>query len=268
MTQQVMARWDAFLAKLQQRHSDLMAEAVEGCQMLHLQASLDPGAMTNAWQAIEVRAKNLGSKIDDTWSDKVEEAFEDVGASSAVEDRERAKGEALYDRLEVETGRTRVSIFADAARRIAERARHEQSTEHNCTQCGAALAIPEGTTRAINISCAQCSSVNTYEPGTWARMVEGYCVHPLVEEATWDHTMAVRQAESRRNAARHETLELIQAHEQAMINQNLAYFRTRASLFPVFAGDENEYVQGRMRFFYDMLEREKVWVGAGKPRLI
>lgn len=268
MTEAVIARWDGFLAKLQQRHADLMAEAVEGCQMLHLQANLDPSAMTNAWQAIEVRAKNLGSRIDDTWSDKVEEAFEDADASSAVEDRERAKGEALDDHLEVETQRTRVKIFADAARRMMEKARHEQTTEHPCTQCGAALVIPEGTTRALNVTCAQCSSVVTYEPGTWARMIEGFCVHPLVEEAIWDHWIAVRDADNRRRSSRHETLELIQAEETAQINHNLAFFRTRASMFPVFAGDENEYLQGRMRFFYDLLEREKVWTAAGKPRQI
>ena len=266
MTDAVIARWDAFLANIAKRHGDLLAEAVAGCEALHLQSGLDPSAMTSAFSGINRRALDLESKIMDAWSDKVDDALDDAGASSAVTDRESAKGEALADRLELERERARVKIFADAARRLMERASLEQRTEHLCTQCGALLAIPEGTSRAVNVTCAQCQSVNTYEPGTWARWVEGFCVHPLTEEASWDWWVALRSAEARRREARNTTLELIQAEEQAMIVWNQAYFRLRAGMFPAYRGDEDAYLRGRMAQFYTGLEHEGAWKRAGQPR--
>lgn len=268
MTSAVTARWDAFLAGIEKRHGELMAEAVQGCAALHLNSGLDPSAMTNAWSAINVRGLNLEGKIDDTWSDKVEEAFEDAGASSADCDRESAKGEALADRLERTRERTRVSIFADAARRLMERAGQEQATEVHCSQCGALLAVPEGTSRALNLTCPHCQAVNTYEPGTWARWVEGFCVHPLTEEAAWDWWVAWQAADERMRAARNVTLELIQAAEAAQIAFNQAYFRLRAKTFPAFAGDEAAYLRGRMAQFYSEMERERAWKQAGQPRKI
>ncbi len=268
MSQAVINRWDAFLASIEKRHAELMAEALQGCEALHLQTGLDPSAMTTAWSGVNARALGLETKISDTWSDKVDDALDDAGASSAVWDRELAKGEALGDRLELERERVRVRIFADAARRLMERASHEQQTEHHCTQCGALLAVPEGTSRAINLTCPHCQAVNTYEPGSWTRWVEGYCVQPLTEEASWDWWLAARAAEARLREARNTTLDLIQAYEAALIAHNQAFFRLRARTFPAFAGDEDAYLRGRMAQFYAEMDRENAWIQAGKPRRI
>ena len=76
----VTARWDGFLAQIRDRFSTIMGEAREGCPMVLEQADFDPTPMGVAWGAIEMRAKQLETKIEDTWNDQVEGAFENDGA--------------------------------------------------------------------------------------------------------------------------------------------------------------------------------------------
>jgi len=268
MVQQVIQRWDAFLANIEERHAQLMAEALQGCAAVHQQAGLDPAPIANAWMAIEGRAKKLQMKIDDTFGDKVEDAMDDEDAPGHVVDRERAKGEALDRRMEVERERTRIQIHADAARRIQEVALQEQQTSHACTQCGAQLEFPRGTYFAINVYCTQCGSLNSYEPGGWMRLAGSFCVHPLSEEAAWDKWLALQDAERAHTDARRETLERIQAHERAYLAYTEAYFRARARLFPQYAPALDDDIKGRMKAFYTIVERSRVWIEAGRPKLV
>ncbi|OJY26293.1 MAG: hypothetical protein BGO98_38670 [Myxococcales bacterium 68-20] len=264
MTTAVVNRWDGFLAQMRERFVQIMGEAREGCPMLLQQSNFDPLPMGNAWSAIELRAKQLESKLDDTWNDQVEPTFEQAGAPPDVLARERAKGETLRDWFEVERERTRIQIWSNAGRAFYQRARAELGRPFACVRCGAPLEIPF-TYRALNVPCPHCRTMNGFEPGTYMRMGET-CVHPLSEEAAWPAWLAMRQAEKAWRAARPVTIHHLKAWERAQIDYWRAYLTARVQLLPDTAHAFEADLRGKMRAFYDQMDREGPWVQAGRPR--
>lgn len=264
MTAAVTARWDGFLAQIRERFVGIMSEAEQGCPMLLEQANYDPVPMGNAFGAIEMRAKELSRKIEDTWNAQVEAAFENAGASQAQLAVERAKGDAMRDHLEIEIERIRIKIWSDAGRRYYERAKAEGGRGFACVSCSAPLQIPF-TFRALNVPCPHCRTVNGFEPGTAMRMGE-MCVHPLCEEASWSQWLARHRAERAWHALRNKTIDAAKTWERAEIAFYRQYFTTRAQLMPDTASAFEADLKGRMRAFYDQMDRERVWVEAGRPR--
>ncbi|MBX3217472.1 MAG: hypothetical protein KF850_35905 [Labilithrix sp.] len=260
----VTQRWDGFLAQVRERFAQIMREAEEGCAALLQQAGFDPMPMGNAWTAIELRAKQLESKIDDTWSDQVEQAFEQAGAPPNAIAYERAKGDALRDAFDVERERVRIKIWSDAGRAFYARAVAELGRPFACVRCTAPLEVPF-TYRALNVTCPHCRNVNGFEPGTFMRMGE-ICVHPLSEEAAWPAWLAMRQAEKAWSAARPATVHHLKAWERAQIEYWRAYLSARIRLLPDTAHAFDADLRGKMRSFYDQMDRVGVWINAGRPR--
>lgn len=264
MSAAVVARWDAFLGQIHERFRGILAEAREGCPALLEQAGWDPIPMGNAWGAIEMRAKQLDTKVEETWSGQVERAFEEAGAPPALIARERSKSDALRATMEIERERMRIDIFANAGRRLYERATSEGGRSFPCTRCGAPLGVPF-TFRALNIPCPHCTTVNGFEPGTLMRMGE-VCVHPLCEEASWDHWLANHRAEAAWRAARGATIEILKAWERSQLAYWHAYLSARIRLLPDTAKDFDKDLRGRMAHFYERMDREAAWARAGRPR--
>jgi hypothetical protein len=260
----VTARWDGFLAQIHERFRSIMREALSACPMLLEQAGWDPIPMSTAWGAIEMRSKQLETKIEETWSSQVERAFEQAGASPQLVAHERSKGDAMRDAIEVERERTRIAIFADAGRRFFARATSERGRTFPCSRCGAPLDVPF-TFRALNVACTHCTTVNGFEPGTNMRMGE-ICVHPLCEEAAWDQWLAMHRAEEGWRAARGATIQLLKTWERAQLGFWHAYLSARIRFLPDTAKDFDKDLRGRMAHFYDRMDREPAWIQAGRPR--
>jgi hypothetical protein len=260
----VIARWDGYLAQVRERFAQIMREAEEGCPQLLEQANFDPLPMGNAWSAIEMRAKQLEVKIEETWSGQVERTFEQAGATSEAIAHERVKGELLRDQLEVERERIRIAIWANAGRAFFQRAVASLGRPFACVRCGAPLQVPF-TFRALNVPCPHCRTVNGFEPGTAMRMGE-ICVHPLCEEAAWREWLAMHQAENAWRAARPVTIHQLKAWERAQIAYWRAYLTARIHFLPDTAPAFDADLQGKMRAFYEQMDREGPWIEAGRPR--
>ena len=260
----IAARWDGFLSQIRERFLQIMKEAEEGCPQLLEQAQFDPVPMGNAWSAIELRAKQLETKIDETWNGQVESAFEQAGAPPQALAQERAKGEALRDWLEIERERTRIKIWSNAGRAFYRRALGELGRPFACVRCGAPLEVPF-TFRALNVPCPHCRTVNGFEPGTFMRMGE-ICVHPLCEEAAWEHWVAMFRAEAAWRAARPVTIHHLKAWERAQLGYWQTYLTARVHLLPDTAQAFDADLRGKMRAFYEQLDREPAWIQAGRPR--
>jgi hypothetical protein len=258
------ARWDGFLNQIRERFVQIMQEAQQGCPALLEQAGFDPVPMGNAWGAMELRAKQLESKVSDTWSQQVESTLEREGTPHGVLALACAKGDALRDWMETERERTRIGIFANAGRAMFERALGETGRTFACSRCGAPIDVPF-TFRALNFPCPHCRTINGFEPGTRMRAGE-MCVHPLCEEASWSQWLAMRAAEKARDEARPVTIHHLKTHERAMLAYWHVYLTTRARLMPDTASAYDADIRGKMRSFYEMLDREGAWVDAGRPR--
>jgi len=264
MSAAVTARWDGFLAQVRERFMALMEEAKVGCPQLLEQADFDSVPMGNAWGAIENRASQLSSKITDTWDSQVDGAFEQAGAPPQAIAHERAKGNALRDFMEIERERTRIAIFADAGRRLFDRALAEGGRSFGCSRCGSPIQVPF-TFRALNMTCGHCSTVNGFEPGTRMRMGESW-VHPMCEEISWEQWLALKQAERARRDHRGESFPILKQLERAHLAFLHAYLSARIRFLPDTAPAFDADFRGRMRFFYEQLDREAVWIQAGRPR--
>jgi hypothetical protein len=92
------------------------------------------------------------------------------------------------------------------------------------------------------------------------------CVHPLCEEAAWQAWLALRQTESAWRAARPVTIHHLKAWERAQIAYWHAYLSARVRLLPDTAQAFDADLRGKMRAFYEQMERERAWIDAGRPR--
>jgi len=263
VSEALVARWDAFLKNIAERFEQIMQESRDGCAQMLLETNYDPIPMGNAWGAMERRAKDLGTKVDETWRQQVEPKFEEAGASREVVLEQAHKGDALRDRIEVETERTRIGIYCKLARDVAEL---DKNLHQPCKQCGAPFAVPL-TFRVTNMTCPHCRTVNEYEPGTRTRYVEASCLHSLCEQAAWNEWLAMRAAERAFKQARPHTLAHIQAWEVAQIAYHRKYLTTRLAYLPDQAASFAKDLAGRMEHFYVYsIPNDPEWVRAGRPR--
>jgi hypothetical protein len=265
MSDALVTRWDGFLQQIRTRLSAILQESIDGCRDLLESSDLDPIPMGNAWSAMERRAQELGTKIEETWSEQVEKKFDEAGAPPEIVARERRKGLELRRFMEMEIQRTHIHIYADTARRISERARQEMADGFKCKKCGAAVEVPT-TFRAVNVTCPYCQAVSTFEPGTRVRLMEASCLHPLCQGRAWNEWVAMVHAEHALSDARGAPIALLVQYETAQIAYWRAYLTHRLSWLPDQAASFDKDLRGKMAHFYDRMQYEKEWVAAGRPR--
>jgi ribosomal protein S27E len=263
-TADILARWHGFLAKAHARVHEILAEATTGCAQLFEADDHDPRAMSTAWSAMQRRAEQLVSKIDETWNVSVDD---ELGDDQALRTAERERGDALTEQLGHAIEGTRRRIFAEAARALWQRALTEVPTTLRCTQCAAPQAVPS-VWQAVNVACPHCAAVITYEPGTRARMVEHFAVPALCEEGTWSQWLALRSAERGRRGHTGDLLPALQAHEQAQLDYERCWLELRARMLPAHAAALEIDLRGRMAAFYQSLDSERAWIEAGRPRAL
>lgn len=266
MSEALVARWDAFLKNIQDRLNQIMQESVDGCAQLLAETSYDPIPMGNAWGAMERRAKELSTKVEETWNQQVEPKFEEAGAARPLIEEQRRKGDALRDHIELEIERTRIGIYCKLARDVAELDAREHGGSYPCRNCGAPLAVPH-TFRVVNVACAHCRTMNEFEPGTRTRYVEASCLHSLCQEAAWNEYVAMHRAETAFRRARPHTIAHIQAWEAAQIAYHRKYLTKRLDYLPDQAPSFAKDLAGRMEHFYVYgVQNDAEWIKAGRPR--
>lgn len=182
-------RWDGFLKKIKDRFEEILGKTEAVLPLLFEATDFETTTFHNAWQGIYSQANELIWKIDSTWEDKVEEAFEDAGAEFGSNKfiQERDKGYQTKFELEQKLKSYEVKIFADAAKKLFEEVKDTLSKDFCCTQCQAKLPVKDNFFRSYYSTCEYCQTVNTFEPGTKARNIEHFAIHALGEEAALEH---------------------------------------------------------------------------------
>jgi len=264
MSQALVQRWDAFLKSIQERFEQIMQEARDGCMQLARDSSYDPVPWGNAWGAMERRAKDLDSKIRDTWQEQVEPKFEEAGAPPALIQQQAQKGEALCDWMELEIERTGIQIECTLARELAEIDERERRSGFPCRHCGAPLPAPI-THQTVNLTCPYCRTVNEYEPGMRTRFIAN-SVDALSKESAWSELVAMRDAERAYHRARPHTIQHIRAWEAAQSAYLRKYLTTRLQYLPDQAASFAKDLASRMEQFYINLENDAEWAKAGRQR--
>lgn len=259
---EVRARWHTFIEKIAARHTEVIREAEVGCLQLLDLARLDTNPMANAWSGVRSQLLALHSKIDETWSEKVEEAFraayENDGNDGDYFDEFEVGRRAMLG-LEQAAIRAETQIFASAADRLMEAAKQELSAQFNCTQCGATLDVDRQVFRSQHVKCAFCGVLNTYNPGSRVRTVESFCAHYLAKRATWEleekMNLTWEQVRAARAASHARLLEL----EAAVKAYWSAYYAERARVVPDLGKDRSADLAARLTEFYAAMKHEKNW---------
>ncbi|MDZ4696441.1 MAG: hypothetical protein SGI86_14945 [Deltaproteobacteria bacterium] len=248
----VRDRWIGFLDKLEGRLTELLSQsAVALPQMLDL-AGFDPLPFGNAVTGVVTQSRDIVFRIETTWCEQVEPAFEqalgDDGAA-AIE-AERQRGVVRQIAMERTLRTAEVSIQAEGAKRMLAEARKVLASRFVCSRCNAPLPVRPQFFRAYHVACEYCQSVNTFEPGMIARNVEHFCAHALAEEAAlgdWfrheDAERADRNSdESGGTARRIHRVKLYTAFVET-------YLQAKIDLVPEYAGTRDQDRDAKIKFY-------------------
>lgn len=193
-------RWDTFLQKLRVRGKELIDAARDQALSMFIEAGSDPVPVSNALNGVRIQLLELCTKADDTWDQKVRDVMYDSGITDDALDREEAKRNQLRHSLESDYTLLEMEIRNQMAEHVMQLAAQQEVKTVSCTQCLARLAVPLNTYTSRHVVCPYCQTVNTYEPGTYQRMVEAY-LHDIarwkaIEEckAEMELSYAVQQA--------------------------------------------------------------------------
>jgi hypothetical protein len=110
------ARWDAFLAQLEQRAASVRAEAEA---VGRAWTAPDTAPLSHQLMGVRSRLQDLETSIEATWHAKVDDVFAAEGASSEVRAQAFTKGRALGRALDNLREEMEIRIFAELARRQA-----------------------------------------------------------------------------------------------------------------------------------------------------
>jgi hypothetical protein len=264
-----LARWDGFLAQIEGRHKDVIAEAEAAARaaIAELAAGGDHLPLAHQLSAIDARLRDLETKIADTWHAKVEDAIFADGHSPEVRDQQFQRGDDLKDRLDEAREELPIRVLAELARQRHQRARAAHGPVP-CAHCGAPLDAPFSF-RALELPCGACKGrITLWQPPELMLSVGAIGTHPISQEAAQKEWRAMRAAERAKNAHRSPTpLAALKAYEQAQIAYWRVYLKARAWFEPELARDPKMEIEKRMEQWYVYsAEHEQRWVEAGRPR--
>lgn len=270
----ILERWDAFLANIESRFHQQLTQAAEVLPSLLDLQDFNTQTFGTAWQGIESQVKELIAKIEDTWSDKVSPAFDTVKdqEEAAIEEADgnlesyhaqfypmyyaaQDKGRNLQHHLDKELMRYQVTTFAEAGRKLSARAREILSGNFFCSQCKAPLPVQQQFFRSYYQSCDYCQTVNTFEPGTIARNVEHFAMHPMAEEVAMTEYFAYWDLENKYRSQRDDEPQQISGEEVLALYTTYAekYLQARVAIIP-------DYQQQYEKDLAAKIEHIRKWV--------
>lgn len=228
---EALQRWDTFLSKIKDRAYE-QTNALRGEALTMVQNSNgDPVPVSKAIHAIQLQIQQLINKIDNTWQEQVEQALISEKHSSSKIEQQRVKGVMVQIELNKEIWRVELDVNYQVAEYIFSLAEANKRTSINCSQCSASLSVPEHTYVMEHITCNFCQTVNTYEPGTYQRLVGSYCAEHF---AQWD--------------ARELILETVEAQERLQLMRDEEFERGKVEWRSTHRRYSEKYLMGMKRF--------------------
>lgn len=263
-----LARWDAFLAQIQQRHGEVItaAEAAARAFIASVAAGGDVTPLSHQLMAVEARLQALESNVTDTWHARVEDAIFADGLGVAERDAAFAKGQALVDRLDDAREELSPRLHAELARVRFDHALASTRDIH-CRFCGAAGPRPLSF-RAVVLRCPTCQAETVFDPGELMRSVAAVGAHALAQVVATNEWRAMRAADRRARRLRPPApLAALVDSERSQISYWRRYLAARATFEPELARDPSLEIRARMEQWYvSHAEYEEEWVRAGRPR--
>lgn len=264
-----LARWQAFLAQIEERHRSVRDEAWAAGRafIASVAAGGDYLPLSHQLGAIRHRLQELERRITDTWHAKVDDAIADEGLGEAARVTARDQGDALAHGLDDQREELEIGLFAELAR--ARYAAARAGARPLACGCGATWPAPDGF-RLVELPCPRCGAIATYDPDPLMRSAGAIGTHPVAQERATGEWRAMRAAERAVRRVRPPApLAVLQAYEAAQIAYWQVYLTARAYFEPELARDPALEIRRRMEPWYaTSAEHEPAWVAAGRPRAV
>jgi hypothetical protein len=260
-------RWDAFLQQIEARAKQAREEGAAEVRAASASlAGADAAAVSQVWSKHESRLQELERRIQDTWDEKVEAAFEAEDADGETRMAALEKGRLLMFQLEIAREELEPQLNAELAHLLFKRAL-ESKRAGFCTACGQARVVPI-TFRQIEVRCPSCGDTSMFEPGELLRGAAAVGAHSLAQVSAHAEWIGMKLAERAVRQMRPPvSLALLKAWEQAQILYWFKYVMARGQIEPEMLRDPPKEVRDRMHQWYQYTaEHEQEWVRAGRPR--
>ena len=268
--QALVARFDGFLAKIEERLREIMTEAEQGVLALIAQHPTDMMPLGNAMSGLDHRVRELKEKIQETWDQQIEAKYSALDSGGKFLDVGLDQKQDFEQRFDELWATFKARANSQFYRNLFPLATEAAQKPIPCTQCGAPLEATDRT-HSASIHCVHCGAVNqvlrdaaisTYKLGSGHAFADEEAL-PLRFEIERFRTAVDRQrrASSWANET-FESLERWHAMEQAYWVR-YAEAKARYSGEPV----DMELVESRMAQWRKYsLETNQIWCkGKGLP---
>lgn len=198
--QEAIQRWDTFLLKIRERANQLLEPVREQALSLFIESNHDAQPIGSALHAVRLQVLELNRKVDDMWTEKVSGLIFESGLCNEHLRQQEDKGTRFRFLLERDFTMLELDIRHQLAQQIAQLAQANETKTITCTQCLAPLPVPPDSYTSLHIICVFCNTVNTYEPGTYKRMLKGY-FYDMARWSAKEETMAEMEMKYLRDRA-------------------------------------------------------------------
>jgi hypothetical protein len=237
MTDDTLSRWKSFVAKTTERYQGILTESNAGFEGLLQDPNLDPITFGNAMNAIEIRVKDLRTKLGDVYTQNV------VGAIHVMREAEQLMtqtGEWMEDDFE----HWRVRWNGRLVRSIWARAQPLMHAPKSCSKCGAELTNRTVFHQAESVACKHCLAVNSVSPDNLVYTYFAMAPDMIADEATIGSKLQLER--QRHKVSKGQIIEMTRQHWRA-------YVTARAQIAPMSAEEQDRFVESRVSY------ESKVW---------
>ncbi|WPU96357.1 hypothetical protein SNE25_12590 [Mucilaginibacter sabulilitoris] len=164
MKEQLVVRWDAFLAKIDARFNESLTYGEDAVLNSLEDNDYDYYGAFRTLKAIQSQVYNdLIQKISDTWQQQVAPLMRADGIYWAEESyKGHQLAESMHERMQlwlfVTEGKLSLKYYDHAIQLI--------NRNFFCTQCNSPLQVKRDFFMAQYVTCNYCNAVNTFEPET------------------------------------------------------------------------------------------------------
>lgn len=233
MSDDILTRWKTFVGKTTERYQQILAESDAGFAGLLQDPNLDPITFGNAMNAIELRIKELRTKLGNTYSENV------VGALHAMKEAENLLRQT-EGWMEEHFEHWRVTWNGKLVRSVWARAQPLMHRRVDCTKCGAELTGRTVFHMAESVGCKHCGAMNSVSPDQLVYTYFAMAPDMIADEQTVASKMGLERAR-RSGASKSQMIELTRQHWRA-------YVTARAQIAPMSAEEQDRFVESRVRY--------------------
>lgn len=210
---QLIQRWDAFLAKIEERFHTSTDQAKEALLEQLVENDYDYNATLRAWKSMRSKILKITDQIKLTWDTKVGPKMEPLGDFHYDEEN---KGDILSDKLYDHMAIHAINIEGAIAQAFYEHAIKTIEKDFLCTQCHSPLQIDKEVFRSHYVDCQYCNTTNTYQPNVKYNQIGWFAIDALVEMKCLEEFKGLQAAETKINDIRPPVSnEVIKEHQEA-----------------------------------------------------